>query len=357
MNQNVLRVLAALSLLLSILLVVGCTSEEKTADQGADKTKEAQSVNLYTDRHYEADQKIFDAFTKETGINVNVVSAKSDEILERLIREGENTQADLLYTTDAGRLGLAKSKGMLSPVTSDKLTKNIPANLRDVDNEWFGLTVRARVLVYSKDRVNPKDLSTYEDLANPKWKGKVLVRPSSNIYNQSLVASFLELKGEADTKKWAEGLVDNMAREPKGNDRDQATAVAAGTGDIAIMNTYYIGLMLNSANPEEVEVAKKVGVFFPNQQTTGTHVNVSGAGVTKHAKNEENAIKLLEYLSEVDAQKLLADSNYEYPANEAVEPAELLKSWGEFKRQDVNLSKLGENNARAVILLNEVGWK
>jgi iron(III) transport system substrate-binding protein len=340
-------------LVFSILFVVGCTSNEKTAET---KPKE-QSVNLYTDRHYEADQQIFDAFTKETGIKVNVVSAKSDEILERLIREGKNTQADLLYTTDAGRLGLAKSKGMLASVESDVLTKNIPANLRDVDNEWFGLTVRARVLVYAKDRVNPKDLSTYEDLANPKWKGKILVRPSSNIYNQSLIASFLELKDEAETKKWAEGLVANMAREPKGNDRDQATAVAAGEGDIAIMNTYYIGLMLNSANPEEVEVAKKVGVFFPNQQTTGTHVNISGAGLTKYAKNKDNAIELLEYMSKVDAQKLLADSNYEYPANESVEPADLLQSWGEFKRQDINLSKLGENNTRAVQLLNEVGWK
>jgi iron(III) transport system substrate-binding protein len=258
MKVNVIRSVVALSLVLSILFVVGCTSNEETTET----KKEEQSVNLYTDRHYEADQQIFDAFTKETGIKVNVVSAKSDEILERLIREGKNTQADLLYTTDAGRLGLAKSKGMLSPVESDVLSQNIPANLRDADKEWFGLTVRARVIVYAKDRVNPQDLSTYEDLANPKWKGKILVRPSSHIYNQSLVASFLELKGEADTKKWAEGVVANMAREPKGNDRDQATGVAAGTGDIAIMNTYYIGLMLNSANPEEVEVAKKVGVFL-----------------------------------------------------------------------------------------------
>lgn len=353
MNQTVFRSFVALAMLFTVILLAGCASEEKpTAAK-----EEVQEINLYTDRHYDADKQIFADFTKDTGIKVNVVSAKSDEMLERLVREGKNTKADLFYTTDAGRLGLAKSKGMLAPVNSDVLNRNIPANLRDADREWFGLTVRARVIVYSKDRVNPAELSTYEDLANPKWKGKILVRPSSHVYNQSLVASFLDLKGEEETKKWAQGVVANMAREPKGNDRDQATGVAAGTGDLAIMNTYYIGLMLNSANQEEVEVAKKVGVFFPNQQTSGTHVNVSGAGVTKYAKNKENAIKLLEYLSEVDAQKLLADSNFEYPANETVEPAPLLKSWGEFKRQDINLTKLGENNTRAVQLLTEAGWK
>jgi iron(III) transport system substrate-binding protein len=346
----------------SIVILAGCSGVSNNS-KGSDvlptkvETSPDKVVNLYTDRHYEADQKLFEDFTKEKGIKVNVVSGKSDELLERLVREGKDTQADMFITADAGRLSVAKDKEMLAAVNSTVLSTNIPVNLKDVDSKWFGLTVRARVIVYSKDRVNPKDLSTYEDLTNTKWKGKVLVRPSSNIYNQSLVASFIELKGEEETKKWAEGLVANMAREPKGNDRDQATAIVAGTGDVAIMNTYYLGLMLNSSNQEEVNVANKVGVFFPNQENSGTHVNISGAGVTKYAKNVENAIKLLEYMSEEKAQKQFAEANYEYPANPKVEPSQLLKSWGEFKRQNLNLSKLGENNSRAVKIMNEVKWK
>ena len=328
------------------------SQSKSTALASADKI-----VNLYTDRHYETDQKLFSDFTTQTGIKVNVVSGKSDELLERLVREGANTQADMFITSDVGRLSLAKDKNVLAQVKSSTLLKNVPKNLRDLNSKWFGLTVRARVLVYSKDRVDPKDLSTYEDLTSPKWKGKVLVRPSSNIYNQSLMASFIELKGEEESKKWAKGIVANFARDPKGNDRDQATAVVAGVGDVAIMNTYYIGLMMNSSNPEEVNVAKKVGIFFPNQKTTGTHINVSGAGVTRYAKNHANAVKLLEFLSGAKSQKIFAEANYEYPANPAVQPSELLKSWGNFKSQKINLTRLGRNNVKAVKTMNEAGWK
>jgi iron(III) transport system substrate-binding protein len=314
-------------------------------------------VNLYTDRHYDTDEELFKLFTEETGIKVNVVKGKSDELIEKLNREGEDTQADLLITADAGRLHRAKEKGLLQPVESKTLFSNIPANLRDKDNQWFGLTVRGRVIVYSKDRVNPEDLSTYEDLTNPKWKGKILVRSSSNIYNQSLLASFIAINEAEAAKNWAKGIVENMAREPKGNDRDQAKAIVAGIGDIAIMNTYYIGKMLNSSDPEEVKVANQVGVFFPNQDTTGTHINVSGIGLTKYAKNKTNAIKLMEFLSSEKAQKQFAEANYEYPANPLVEPSDLLKSWGEFKAQNINLSKLGEYNKKAMEIFNEVGWK
>ncbi|PAB59643.1 Fe(3+) ABC transporter substrate-binding protein [Anaeromicrobium sediminis] len=349
----------SLSMML-ILGLVGCSSNEEAAvsnEEVKEEVKAEQVVNLYTDRHYDTDQELFDLFTKETGIKVNVVKAKGDELIERLAREGENTQADLLITADAGRLHRAKSKELLQSVSSETLSKNVPENLRDVDSNWFGLTVRGRVLVYSKDRVDPSDLSTYEDLVNPKWNGKILVRSSSNIYNQSLLASLIEIKGEEEAKKWAKGVVENMAREPKGNDRAQATAVVAGEGDIAIMNTYYVGKMLNSSNPEEVKVAENVGVFFPNQDSEGTHINVSGVGMTKHSKNMENGIKLMEFLSSEKAQKQFAETNYEYPVNSNVEPSELLKSWGKFKAQNINLSRLGELNSQAVKIFNEVGWK
>jgi len=349
----------SLVLIFSLVFSIGCTSLEKET-QAADNVEQSskkQVVNLYTDRHYDTDEQLYNLFTQETGIQVNVVKGNSDELIERLAREGKDTEADLLITADAGRLHRAKEQGLLQPVTSDSLFKNIPENLRDIDNQWFGLTVRARIIVYAKDRVNPAELSTYEDLTNPKWQGKILVRSSSNIYNQSLLASFIAIHGEEKAKEWAKGIVANMAREPKGNDRDQATAVVAGEGDLAIMNTYYLGKMLYSSNPEEVKVAENVGVFFPDQEGTGTHINVSGVGLTKYSKNTENAVKLMEFLADKKAQEEFAQANFEYPVNPAVEPSELLKSWGDFKAQNINLSKLGEYNNKATQIFNEVGWK
>ncbi|CAH2214534.1 Fe(3+) ABC transporter substrate-binding protein [Tepidibacter aestuarii] len=356
MKKKVL--LTFLTLALSIALLVGCTTKQESAtgNEGNESNKEGV-VNVYTSRHYDADKELYKLFTEETGITVNVVEGKDDELIERLDREGEDTEADVLIVADAGRLHRAKSQDLLQSIESEVLNNNIPENLRDKDNEWYGLTKRGRVIVYSKDRVNPSELSTYEDLINPKWNGKILVRSSSNTYNQSLLASFIEINGEEKAKEWAKGLVDNMAREPKGNDRDQAKAVVAGEGDIAIMNTYYLGKLLNSSDPEEVKVGEQVSVFFPNQDTTGTHINVSGGGVTKNANNKENAIKFIEFLSNEKAQSIFANANYEYPANPNVEPSELLKSWGEFKTQDISLNKLGENNKRAVEIFNEIGWK
>lgn len=345
-------------LIVALLALTGCSSDPKSDTANNETAAQKSSVvNLYTDRHYDTDQELYDLFTKETGIKVNIVKAESDELIERLAREGQDTQADLLVTADAGRLNRAKEQGLLQAVSSETLTKNIPENLRDKDNEWFGLTMRARVLVYAKDRVNPAQLSTYENLTGPQWKGKVLVRSSNAVYNQSLLASFIALEGEEKAKAWAKGIVSNMAREPKGNDRDQAKAIVAGIGDVAIMNTYYVGKMLHSSDPEEVKVAEKIGVFFPNQATTGTHINVSGIGLTKNAKNNANAIKLMEFLSSDLAQKQFAEANFEYPVNPNVEPSDLLKSWGDFKAQDINLSALGEYNQQAVKIFNEVGWK
>lgn len=346
------KLLIFTSTILSLGILAGCSSATPTAS----KSKE-QVVNVYSDRHYDTDKQLYEEFTKSTGIKVNVVEGNSDELIERLAREGKDSKADILITADAGRLHRAKEQNLLQSVSSTVLSKNIPENLRDKENYWHGLTTRARVIVYSKDRVKPSELSTYEDLTSAKWKGKVLTRSSTAVYNQSLLASFIEINGEEEAKKWAEGIVKNMARTPKGNDRDQAKAIASGEGDLAIMNTYYIGKMLNSSDPEEVKVAKQVGVFFPNQNTNGTHVNVSGAGVTAAAKNKENAIKLIEFLSSEKSQKLFADANFEYPVNPSVEPSELLKSWGEFKSQDINLSKLGELNKKAVEIFNIVNWK
>lgn len=342
--------LLSLILIMALTVMVGCTNK-------AAKPEEKGAVNLYTSRHYETDAELYKVFTEQTGIEVNVVEGKGDELMERLDREGANTEADVFITADAGNLHRLKEKDLLQAVTSDTLNNNIPEKLRDVDNEWFGLTKRARVIVYSKDRVDPSELSTYEALTEPQWAGKVLIRSSSNIYNQSLLASFIELNGEEKAKEWAQGMVANMARDPQGGDTDQVKAVVAGEGDIAIANTYYVGRLAKSTNPEDVKVAEQVGVFFPNQETTGTHVNISGAGVTKHAKNVENAIKFIEFLSSAEAQGKFAEGNNEYPVNPTVESTELLKSWGEFKEQDIDLSILGFNNGRAIIIFDQVGWK
>lgn len=357
MNKRTITAALIATIFGATMLLAACSGNKTAISSKSSEQSGGKVVNVYSDRHYDTDKKLYELFTKETGIKVNIVEGKSDELIERLEREGKDTQADALITADVGRLYRAKNKQLLQAASSNVLEKNIPENLRDKDKEWYGLTVRARVLVYPKDRINPSQLSTYEDLTNPKWRGKILTRPSSSIYDQSLLASFIDINGEEKAKEWAKGIVENMAREPKGNDRDQAKAAVAGEGDIAIMNTYYVGKMLKSSDPEEVKVAEKIGVFFPNQSTNGTHINISGVGVTRNAKNKENAIKLIEFLSDVKAQSEFAEANFEYPVNKNVQPSELLKSWGEFKTQDINLSKLGEFNQKAVEILNEVGWK
>ena len=262
----------------------------------------AQEVTLYSHRHYEADDKLYEKFTKATGIKVNVVKASADALIERIKAEGKESPADLLIAADAGRLVRAQDAGILQSATSSKLDKQVPKNMRDEAGHWYGFTVRSRVLIYSKDRIKPSQLSTYEDLADPKWKGKLLARSSSNIYNQSLLASIIANNGKLAAAKWASAVRKNMARPPEGSDRDQMRAVAAGIGDVAIANTYYVGLLVNSSNPKDREVAEKVGVFFPNQKGRGAHVNVSGGGVVKWSKNKANAIKLLEFLTGSEAQ-------------------------------------------------------
>ncbi|WP_291781437.1 Fe(3+) ABC transporter substrate-binding protein [Cecembia sp.] len=316
-----------------------------------------EEVNVYTHRHYEADQKLFDMFTEATGIKVNVVSASADELIQKLELEGANSPADVLITVDAGRLHRAQEKGLLQAINSPTLESNIPAKFRDPEGYWFGLTYRARIFAYSKERVKPEELSSYEALTAPEWKGRVLTRSSENIYNQSLLASIIAHHGAEGAQEWASGLLANMARDPKGSDRDQVKAVASGEGDVAIVNTYYIGIMLNDSNEEERKAAEKIAVFFPNQEDRGTHINISGAGVTKYAPNKENAIKLIEFLSESQSQEFLANINFEYPVNPNTEFSELLKAWGSFKSDNLNLSVLGKNNSEAVMVFDRVGWK
>jgi iron(III) transport system substrate-binding protein len=347
MLKSILK-LGAMSLLLAATFSCG---------GGSSTNDENQVVNVYTHRHYEADQQLFDKFTEETGIKVNVVSASADELIQKLELEGANSPADVLITVDAGRLHRAVEKGLLQSVSSSTLDSNIPSKFRNPEGFWFGLTYRARILAYSKDRVNPEDLSTYEALTEPTWKGRVLTRSSENIYNQSLLASIIASQGEEAATAWASGLLANMAREPKGSDRDQVKAVASGEGDIAIVNTYYIGIMLNDANEEERKAAENIGIFFPNQNDRGTHINISGAGVTTHAPNKDNAVKLIEYLSGTTAQEFLANINFEYPVNPNASFSDLLKQWGDFKADELNLSELGNNNRNAVVIFDRVGWK
>lgn len=314
-------------------------------------------VNVYTHRHYKADDELFSKFTEETGIKVNIVNASADELIQRLETEGEATKADVLITVDAGRLYRAQEKGLLQPIKSEILKANIGPKFREKDGYWYGMTYRARIIAYAKDRVSPEEIKNYEDLTDPKWKGKVLIRSSENIYNQSLLASIIVADGENGAKKWAEGVVANMARNPKGSDRDQVKAVASGEGDLAVVNTYYIGIMLNDGNEEERRAGEKVGIIFPNQDGRGTHINISGIGVTKYAPHKENAIKLMEFLSGEAAQQTLANLNYEYPINPKATKAAILKTWGDFKADSIDLYDLGKYNSEAVRIFDEAGWK
>ncbi|MFC4775507.1 Fe(3+) ABC transporter substrate-binding protein [Paenibacillus sp. GCM10023252] len=355
-----------LSAVTAMSLIAGCgaSTENKNNTNAAEPTKEPVQdtakeavVNVYSARNYAVDKVLYSKFTEKTGIEVNVVDGKAEELIERLKREGESTTADLFITVDGGVLNNAKQAGILQPAVSDVINANVPADRRDADNEWIGLSTRARVIAYSKDRVKPEQLSTYEDLASESWKGKLLVRSSTSLYNQSLLSSFIELNGAEKAEQWSQGIAANLAREPEGGDRDQAKAIAAGVGDVALMNTYYVGLLLNSEDAEEVKVGNSLGVFFPNQDTTGAHINISGAGLTKHSKNQENAIKLIEYLTDVEAQSLVSSENFEYPVNPKAELPELLQSWGEFKAQTLDFGKLGEHNAKAIEIMNKTGWK
>lgn len=314
-------------------------------------------VNVYSARKEALIKPLLDRFSQETGIQVNLITGKADALLKRLQSEGRNSPADLLITTDAGRLYRATQAGVLREIHSSALNQAIPAQYRDPGGYWYGLSIRARTLVYSNERVKPGQLSSYEALADPRWRRRLCVRSSGNIYNQSLVASMIVSDGAEETQEWARGLVRNMARPPRGGDRDQLKAVAAGQCDITIVNTYYLGKMIHSKRERERQAAARVALFWPNQDGRGTHVNVSGAGVTTAAPHPENALRLLEFLASDQAQAWYAASNYEYPVKAGVEWSDTLKQWGPFKSDSINLSLLGRYNPEAVKIMDRAGWK
>ena len=322
------------------------------------KKEITNEVNLYSQRHYTVDEIQYKNFEELTGIKVNVVKANADELIERLKNEGKNSPADLFITVDAGKLFHAREQGLLQKVSSEILNTNVASDLRDPDGYWTPITYRARILVYSKDRVSKEDLSTYEDLSNPKWKNKILVRSSSNAYNQALMSSLVANLGYDKAKEWSSGLVANFARDPKGSDRDQVRAIAAGQGDIAIVNSYYIGILLSSEKESDLNAGKSVGVFFPNQgEGRGSHINVSAIGLTNNSPNKENAIRLMEYLTSPEAQEVYVNNSYEYPVNKLVQPSEIVKKWGEFKVDKLNLNSLGEYRSDAIKIFDSTGWQ
>ena len=311
------------------------------------------------DRHYAVDELQYENFTKLTGIKVNVTKANADELIQRLKNEGEKTEADLFITVDVGKLWQAGDMGLLQKINGEIINPNINPSLLDKNNYWVPVTYRSRILVYSNERVDKSELSTYEDLASDKWKDRILVRSSSNSYNQALMSSLVANLGIEETQKWSAAIVKNFARNPKGNDRDQVKAIAAGQGDVAIVNSYYIGLLLSSQNEEELNAGKSVSVFFPNQgeNQRGAHINVSGIALTKNSKNKENAIKLIKYLQTDDAQKTYVNNTYEYSVNPSISPNEIVQSWGDFKMDDLDLNLLGSERDEAIRIFDKSGWK
>lgn len=317
----------------------------------------AAEVNLYSARQEALIRPLLDRFTEATGIQVRLVSGEADALLKRLQSEGRNSPADLFLTVDVGRLHLAKEAGVLQPVSSPLLEEAVPPGYRDPEAYWYGLSLRSRVFVYAPERVDRGELSSYEDLADPKWKGRLCVRSSGNIYNQSLVASLIAHDGEAAAEAWARGLVANFARPPMGGDRDQIKAVAAGQCDLALVNTYYLGGMLNSPDAAERAAAEQVRLFWPNQDSRGAHVNISGAGVTRSAPNRDQALRLLEFLVGEEAQRWYAEDNYEYPVREGVAVSATLAAWGEFRTDPLPLGELARHHGAALRLMDRAGWR
>lgn len=317
----------------------------------------SNEVNVYSHRHYDSDKILLKKFEEKTGIKVNVVTAKAEELVSKLAIEGENTPADLLITADIGNLYEAKERKLLQSIDSKTLNENIPTHLKDDENKWFGLTKRARVFVYNPNKVDPKNLSDYFSLTKAEFKGKVITRSATSGYNKSLIASIIANHGEAKGLEFAKGLVNNFAYDPKGGDRDQIRAVAAGDADVAIVNTYYLGVMLTGQDQKDIDIAKSLKIFFPAQDTTGTHINISGAGVTAYAKNKENAVKLIEFLSSQEAQVAFAEGNSEYPVNPKVKPSGVVASWGTFKEDTISLNEVGKYTKKAVEVASKGDWK
>jgi iron(III) transport system substrate-binding protein len=340
--MSVLKTLAVLS---ALALSLSALAQEKV-------------LNLYSSRHYQTDEALYTGFTKSTGIKVNRIEAGEDALIERIRNEGARSPADVLITVDAGRLWRAEQLGLFQPVKSAALESRIPANFREPGGLWFGYSLRARVIAYNKAKVKADELRNYEDLADAKWKGRVCMRSSSNIYNLSLMGALIDHLGEAQAEAWAKAVRANLAREPKGGDTDQLKGVAAGECDVTISNQYYYARLARSQKAEDRQVAERVGVLFPNQASWGTHVNISGAGVMKNAPNREAAVQFLEYLASDEAQGYFANGNNEWPVVPSVQVVNpVLSTFGAFKYDPLNVAVLGRNQPAAQKLYDRVGWK
>ena len=321
--------------------------------------KESREINIYSQRHYAVDELQYENFTKMTGIKVNVTKANADELIQRLKIEGSSSSADLFITVDVGKLWQAGDMGLLQKIEDETITSNIKKEFLDPNNFWVPVTFRSRIIVYSKDRVDVNELDSYESLAEEKWKNRLLIRSSSNSYNQALMSSIIANNGPEVAERWSSDIVSNLARDPKGNDRDQVKAIAAGQGDLAVVNSYYIGLLLSSEKEDELNAGNSVGVFFPNQgvDQSGAHINVSGIALTKNSPNKENALKLIAYLTSSVAQQTYVDNTYEYSVNPEIEPNKIVKEWGDFKKDNLDLNMLGVKRNEAIRIFDKTGWK
>jgi iron(III) transport system substrate-binding protein len=321
---------------------------------------QSEEVNIYTSRHYDADDFLYEKFTQKTGIQVNIISGKGSALIERLKAEGTNSPGDVFFTVDAGNLANFQKQGFLQSIQSEIIKKSVPVELRGENDEWVAVAKRARVIFYNPELVSEDEIKdiNYEDLANNAWKDRVVIRSSSNMYNQSLVSSLISNLGIDQTEIWAKDLVANFARKPQGNDRSQIMAVANKEASIAIANTYYIGIMLSGKGGEEqLKAGQKVKIAFPNQTNRGAHINISGGGVLKHSPNRENAEKFLEFLLSEEAQVHIVNNTFEYPVLETVKPHPLIESFGNFKMDKTSVADFGKYNPEAVKLMDRVNWQ
>ena len=326
----------------------------------SDDIVESKEVNIYTSRHYDADDLLYEQFTKKTGIKVNIISGKGSALIERLKAEGANSPGDVFFTVDAGNLANFQKQGYLQPIQSEAIKKVVPVELRGENDEWIAVAKRARVIFYNPELVDENEIKNinYEDLSKDTWKGKIVIRSSSNMYNQSLVSSLISNLGIEKTEEWAKGLVSNFSRKPQGNDRSQIMAVANKKASIAVANTYYIGIMLSGkGGQDQLNAANKVKIAFPNQGNRGTHINISGGGVLKYSPNRENAEKFLEFLLSQEAQNHIVNNTFEYPVLSTVRPHPLIENFGEFKMDKTSVADFGKYNPDAVKLMDRVNWQ
>ncbi|MEL7198650.1 MAG: Fe(3+) ABC transporter substrate-binding protein [Pseudomonadota bacterium] len=348
---------AAIPATIAALALTACSQEASESSDG-EAVEITGEVNIYSSRHYDTDLALYEDFTAETGIKVNRLESGADELIERIVSEGEFSQADLLVTVDAGRLWRAEEAGVLAGVDSEVLNERLPEYLRHPDGLWFGLSTRARVIIYNKADRAPEGLTDYADLADPAYRGDICMRSSSNIYNISLLASVIAHEGAGAAESWAKGVVANFKRPPQGNDTANIESVASGECGISVVNTYYLARFAKDGQSDEEKAGllDQIGVIFPNQGSTGTHINVSGAGLVKTAPNRDNAIRFLEYLTSQSAQRYFADGNSEYPAVIGVEGNSAVEALGEFTPDTLNLSQLGKNQTQAVQIFDRAGW-